>query len=230
MSPRFLVVVTGLRAEASVANPVGGRVIAAGGDAARLASELDAAIAGGAGAVLSFGLAGGLQPDLHCGTVVVPDEIVGGACRYPTDPDWAQRLRARLGGCDARPVAGVDAPMIDPHDKQRLGAATGAAIADMESHVAAQMARQAGLPCAVLRVVADAADRGLPPAAVIGMRPGGGINLMGVLGSLLRHPRQLPDLARVAGDVRIAVQQLTRCRQLLGPALGWTAPVGGDRR
>jgi hopanoid-associated phosphorylase len=219
----FLVVVTGLLAEARLARQVGGHAIASGGDPGRLETELDRALSNGAEAVLSFGLAAGLEPGRGRGTLVIPSEIIGGSERYETDLRWSQRMRSLLGGADPRPLAGVDSPLVRSIDKAHLHSATGAIAADMESHFAARWARRAGRPFAALRVVSDPAERSLPPAAAIGMRSDGRINLTAVVGSVVRNPRQLSDLAGVANDVRVAMQVLRRCRGTLGPDLGWTS-------
>jgi len=219
---RFLVVVTGLLAEARAADLNEGRTIAGGGDPVRLEAELGRALSDGAEAVLSFGLAAGLEPGLAPGTVLIPAEVVAGSDRYATDPRWSERMRQLLGEADPRPVAGVDAPLIRSDDKTRLHETTGAVAADMESHLAASLALRAGRPFAVLRVISDPAERALPSAALIGMKSGGRVDPLAVLASLLRHPGQLPGLARVAAEARTAMRVLRRCRSALGPTLGWT--------
>jgi adenosylhomocysteine nucleosidase len=218
----FVVVVTGLVAEAHVADVPSGRVIASGADPVRLEAELDRALADGAGAVLSFGLAVGLEAGKAPGSLVIPDEVVGLNDRYATDPRWSERMRVALEIADRRPIAGVDAPLIRAADKLQLHQTTGAVAADMESCSAARLALQAGRPFAVLRVVCDPAERGLPPAAVVGMKADGRVNLFAVLASLLRHPGQLPDLMRLAAQARTAMRVLTHCRRTLGPDLGFT--------
>src|ERR1700739_3051652 len=120
MAPPFLVVVTGLLAEARVAGTPAVLTVVAGGDATRLEADLGRALSAGAGAVLSFGLAAGLQPGRAAGTVVVPDEVIGAGVRYATHAGWSGRLRAALGDADARPLAGVDAPLMRPADKLQL--------------------------------------------------------------------------------------------------------------
>jgi len=221
MAQHFLVVVTGLLAEARAARQPAGRTIAGGGDASRLETELARALAQGAGAVLSFGLAAGLEAERAPGTLVVPAEVVGAAARYATDPRWCDRLRSALGDADERPVAGIDAPLFRCADKAQLHSATGAIAADMESHVAARLALRAGRPFAVLRVISDPAERSLPPAAVVGMKADGSVNLGAVIASLLRDPGQLPELARIATEARAAMRVLGRCRRVLGAGLGW---------
>jgi hopanoid-associated phosphorylase len=224
MARDFLVVATGLLAEARVVSQAGVRAIAGGGNLVRLEAEIDRALTQGAHAVLSFGLAAGLKPQLAPGTLVIPGQIVCGKQHYPTDQHWIQNLRRALAGSIALPIAGVDAPLIRATDKVQLHAATGAVAADMESHVAARLAARAGRPFAALRVIADPAERALPQAAVVGMRSDGRINLAAVLASLLRNPWQLPELARITTDARRAMQVLTRCRRLLGPELGLKTP------
>ena len=221
-----LVVVTGLLAEARLLQPLRGRVIASGGDPARLEAELQEALADGAQAVLSFGLAAGLEPKRAAGTLLIPAEIVSGAESYRADPLWSGRMRDMLGGADPRPLAGVDAPLIRPADKAQFHQTTGAVAADMESHCVARLASRAGRPFAALRVISDPAEQGLPPAAVVGMKADGRIALAAVLASLLRHPLQLPDLARIARNARTAMSVLACCRQRLGPGLGWAAFPG----
>ncbi len=220
----FLVVATGLLAEARLLAHADVRVIPSGGDPVRLESELLKACAQGARAVFSFGLAAGLDPALAPGTRIIPHEIIAGPDRFATDDAWSERLRAALPDSSTQPVAGVDGPLIRAGDKRALHHATGAAAADMESHVAARVARRAGRPFAVLRVIADPADRALPPAAVVGMRSDGRVDLAAVLWSLLRQPGQLSQLARVATDVRYAMHELHLCRARLGPMLACPPP------
>jgi adenosylhomocysteine nucleosidase len=221
MAQPFLVVVTGLLAEARVSHLPPGRAIAGGADPARLEAELGRAFSDGAGAVLSFGLAAGLQAGRAPGTLVIPAEIVCGSDRYATDPRWSGRMRAALHHADPRPLAGVDTPLTRAVDKMQLHEATGAVAADMESHRAARCALRAGRPFAALRVISDPAERGLPPAAAIGMKPDGRVDLAAVLASLLRDPGQLPALARTATEARTAMRVLRRCRDILGPDLAW---------
>lgn len=216
-TPPFLVIVTGLRSEARLAQLAPGRTLIGGADRTRLASELNAALCEGAGAVLSFGLAAGLEPGCSPGTLVVPSQIIDGPARYETDTRWSQRMRSALGGARSEPMVGVDAPLVRPADKLQLHAMSGAIAADMESHIAAPLALRAGRPFAALRVICDPAERLLPPAALSGMKPDGGIDLVAVLLSLLRDPRQVSGLLRVAADARRAASVLTRCRASLGP-------------
>jgi hopanoid-associated phosphorylase len=215
------VVVTGLLAEARAVDLPLACTIAGGGDPIRLEAELERALADGAQAVLSFGLAAGLQPGRGPGTLVIPREVISGNERLTTDSQWSERIRAAVGGADSQPIVGVDAPLLRSADKVQLHQATGAIAADMESHLAARLALRAGRAFAAVRVISDPAERSLPPAAAIGMKPDGSVNALAVLRSLLHQPRQLPDLTGVAIQARTAMRVLQRCRRALGPELGW---------
>jgi adenosylhomocysteine nucleosidase len=221
-APGFVIAATGLRAEARIAERSAGvRAVAGGGGAETLDRLIRQAIAQGGDAIISFGLAAGLAPNLPAGRCLVGREVVHGGIRYGADPGWASRLQAALAFAQAATIAGVDRPLSTPSEKQALHAGSSAAAADMESHVVARLAAEHGLPFAVLRVVADPAEREVPPAALAGMRPDGGIDVLAVLASLAGAPRQLPALIRVAADTRRAFARLLRCHDLLGPGFGF---------
>ncbi len=180
-----LVVITGLTAEARIAAPLG-PTIAAGGtrDAARRV-----VLPEHTQRLLSFGLAGGLDPALRPGTLVIPRHVITDGDKIACDAE----LLAWLGGptCDAV----LDAPDIVATSaaKHALFRTTGAAAIDLES---GEVARR-GLPFAVLRAVCDPADETLPPAALRGLTEAGGIDMIAVLGSLMRQPTQLSALLRL---------------------------------
>jgi hypothetical protein len=105
--------------------------------------------------------------------------------------------------------------------KQRLFAQTGAAVVDMESLVVAKLAACSGLPFATVRVVSDAADRALPPAALAGLSSNGRPDLAAVLRSLAAQPRQLLRLIQVADDAAHAFRVLDNLpRRWLVSSLG----------
>lgn len=211
----MILVVCGLKAEADIAAGDDITVVCGGGDQARLASDL-ARLAPNASALVSFGVAGGLDPSLKPGTLAVAASVVAAnGERYPCDPGWTSRLVARLAAPMAD-FAAVDMPIADVAGKAALYAATGAALVDMESHLAARAAQNAGIPFAALRAVTDPADRSLPHAATVGMRADGSVDLPAILASLAKKPGQVPGLIRTGLDARKAFAALLRCRQLLG--------------
>jgi hopanoid-associated phosphorylase len=221
----FIVAACGLLGEARrVAGP-GVRPVAGGGDAVRLVAGLEDLLRQGAAGVISIGIAGGLDPDLVTGDVVVGTAVQSSAGLLPTDPAWTRSLLSALPGARPGIVAGADEPIAEVADKRRLWQA-GAAAVDMESHLAAAVALRAGRPFAVLRVVTDAAGRTLPPAARVGMAPDGRPDIAAVLRSLLAHPAQLPALLRTAREAAVALRQLGACCHAAGPLLALYPAAG----
>jgi hypothetical protein len=90
----------------------------------------------------------------------------------------------------------------------------------MESHIAARIAALHNIPFAICRTIIDAADRDLPPAAVIELRHDGTPDVLAILRSVMDQPNQIPALVRIATDAWTARKALRRGRRLLGGGLG----------
>jgi hopanoid-associated phosphorylase len=214
-----VVAVTCLSFEARIASGPGVTVLC--GEADRLAAAVEAAIAGGSSGIISFGIAGGLVPRLEPGHWVVASKVISSAGHFSTHWAWSQRLLRALPGAILADIAGVDQPVMESTSKLRLGEATGSVAVDMESHVAARVAKAHGLPFAACRVIIDPAHHTLPPAALRGLRPDGTSDAAAVLRSLARHPGQVPALMRTALDAHAARRALLCGRRLLGAGLGF---------
>ncbi len=118
-------------------------------------------------------------------------------------------------------IAGVDAPLLDAEAKANVRRQTGAAVADMESHVASEFAARHGLMFAALRIVCDPAERSMPAMVANALKPDGGVDHYAVLADVLRRPQQLATLTRLAGEARTSFRALSRCRDLLGIGRGF---------
>ena len=191
-----VVAVTCLALEARIALGPGVSVICT--HASQLIAALDRAAKGGASGIISFGIAGGLAPDLAAGDWVVGSSVRTEEECFPTDRVWAQALLAALPGAVHAEIIGADAPVAHPSEKRRLHARTGAVAVDNESHVAARIAAAHRIPFAACRAVIDPAHSVLPPAAVTGLRHDGTPDVLAVFRSVVRQPSQLPALARTA--------------------------------
>jgi hopanoid-associated phosphorylase len=209
---------TGLQREARILASAGIEVIAGGGDHARLEVALDR-LAPRAHGIISIGIAGALAPHLRPGHWVVAGSVHDGTDHFPADPGWTRRLRAALPEAAAGTLLGTDWMVADAAAKAALHRRGGAIAVDMESHVVARVARRHALPFTVARVISDAADRTLPPAAQVGMRPDGGMDLPAVLRSLLANPLQLPALIRTGLEAEKAFRALLRGHRRLGAAM-----------
>lgn len=214
-----LLVATGLRREAKILAGPGVTVICGGGASAALEARLAAAAAGTDG-ILSLGIGGALADGLASGDWVVARSVLFGDEAYPADPAWTEALESGLGRPAAGALLGSETMLTAAADKQAAHRRTGALCVDMESHVAARVARRLGLRFAAARVISDAAGRDLPPAVKVGMTPDGRMALGPVLAALARDPAQLASLIRTGRDAAQAFRALGDARRLLGPGLG----------
>jgi len=204
-----------LRAGARRARPHRPLIFAAAGRADAALEAGRRMVAEGATGLVSFGIAGGLDPSLGPGVVVVADRIVDPdgrslACHEP----WVSRLLAAGHGFDAGPVLGSDEAVMAPARKAALHRAHGCLAVDMESHAVALAAAEAGLPFVAVRAIGDPADRAIPKAALAGLAPDGRVRALPVLAALLRRPRDLAGLMRVARDTNAALASLRRVANL----------------
>jgi adenosylhomocysteine nucleosidase len=218
-----MIIVVGLAFEARIAAGPGVHVICSG-DGRNLAAKLTAAIAEartlvrGCPGIISFGVAGGLAPNLSPGTCVVGSAVLSGSKSMPTSREWSRKLLQTIPDAVSGMLVGVPAPIANPDEKRALYLKTGAIAVDMESHIVAAVAHDHDVPVAAIRVITDPAKRALPRSAVAAMRPNGTTNIGAMLRSVLSRPRELPALLQTALDARAARATLVRGRHLLGPA------------
>lgn len=219
MTRQPVLAVCGLAAEARLAARTGVRTVAGGGRSRALATAIEQQL-DGVGAIVSFGLCGALVAGLEPGTLLVATAVTGDSTSFTVDARWTRTLLDRLPFAIGVPLAGSDAIVATPAAKSALRLRTGASAVDMESHIAARIAAERGIPFAVLRAVADPLHRALPPAALVGLDDDGGIAIVPVLRAVLREPGQVPQLLRIAADTRKALGALGRGCRLLGSGLG----------
>ena len=243
-----LVVVTGMEMEASLLRVSRARVVIGAGDSAALEHKISAELARRPAPLLSFGIAGGLEPRLAAGDWVIPDAVWADGESVACDARWVEGLRAyvrlagNIGSNDAswaaecvpstpganspprgRLLVGQDHPIASVAAKAARYAASGAQAVDMESHIVARVARRHGLPFAALRVISDSAARELPPAALVRMRSDGKPHIAAILRSLARRPDQIGALLMVSRDLKVAMGALRAARALLGDTFAYSA-------
>ena len=215
-SPNVLIV-CGLKREAEILGGPGRTTLC--GDAPTLRAKLAEAARLRPSLVVSWGVCGGLDPRFRPGHLILGSEVVSDEGVVRTDEAATAALAKRLRGPGTRVgverFAVSDAAVVTAAAKAELHRATGASAVDMESLIAGQYALQKRIPFAILRAVADPAERDLPPLALKALDSYGGINARAVIGELIRSPVQFAGLRALAADSRAAFGALKRCRGLL---------------
>lgn len=231
--PRPVLIVTGLKQEARIAAGPGLTVICSSSDPKQLRlimAEFDASSIRG---VISFGVAGGLDPQLKAGDVVIATEVMAGDRRWQSEAALSEELLRSAGLGRQRVVrgglVGVEEVVAKPSSKSALRSETGAAAVDMESHIAADYATAAKLPFAALRVISDPANRALPQMVATAIKPNGNVDLRKVLGGLARHPTAIRSVVSTGIDFNRALRSLRGCRSfMLDAVLGGSGLVAAD--
>ena len=167
-------------------------------------------------ALLVTGLAGGCEPGLAPGDVILGDPVaVAGPPRREVEPDPELRRRAvrALDAAGLRYRAGrlltVDEVVTSPAEKARWWRSDGVAAVDMESAHVLDWARRAGLPALAVRVVADGpADE--VPAALLGVVGTDGRLRAGTVARLLARPALLAPAWRLGRRSGRALESLGR--------------------
>ncbi|HEY2418210.1 MAG TPA: hypothetical protein VGH84_09840 [Steroidobacteraceae bacterium] len=196
-----------------VASLADGTLLAVSGmGAAAAALGAQALIQAGAGALASFGLAGGMDPSLSAGSIFLPSEVVArDGAGIATDRRWRERLGDTLA---------VRQPLLhgkllssasaigSAAQKAALFLETGALAVDMESLAVAQAAQARQLPFIAVRVIVDRASDDLPRAVAAAADGSGQLQLGRLLAALVRTPSDLAPLVRLAWRYRAARRSL----------------------
>lgn len=190
-------------------------VACSGADSARAGELARGMAANGCEGLVSFGLAGGLDPNLRCGDLVLPDRVISGSSVWAADEEWRQRLLQDLdivGGA----IAGSSTLVATPQMKADLRRETGAVAVDMESHAVAVAAHEAGLPFVVIRVIADTYEVAVPAwvANIIGRN--GKVRLIAAMAALAANPLDIPGVFGLAGQNGRAMAVLRRVATFVG--------------
>ena len=227
VDPRPILIVTGLLQEARIAAGPGMAVICSSSDPNQLRALLTTLDPTSIRGVISFGVAGGLDPSLKTGDVVVATEVMAGDTRWlaglPLTEDQIASIALGRRRVVRGLLAGVEEIVAASTCKAALHSETGAAAVDMESHIAAAYAAEADIPFAALRVISDPAHRALPAYARKAIKPNGDVDLLQIMGSVVRNPRTLRALVSTGIDFNRALRSLRGCRGFLPGGEGLVA-------
>jgi adenosylhomocysteine nucleosidase len=170
-------------------------------------------VAAGCRALASWGLAGGLDPTLPTGAILLPEEVIleGAARSFRTTPEWRQhvlRLLATAPSLERGVLLTSPHPLRVVADKQSAFRRTGAIAVDMESFAVAAVASGHGLPFLAIRVIVDRASDEVPGVLEGVTTRRGSLSIGSLVGGLLRQPSSIRPVLRLAGCYRAAQRTL----------------------
>lgn len=178
----------------------------------------------GAVALVSWGLAGGLDPRLSAGTLVLPSTVLDeNGSAHDVEKRWRDRLLARVR--DHVPIStavlqNVPEVVAEPAEKAALRRRSGAAVVDMESSAVGRVAAAARIPWIVVRVIFDSANARLAPSIFGAISDEGRLHPLSLARFALR-PRQWPLLAAMRLAHASAARTMRKVWSLAGPDLAF---------
>lgn len=200
------------RPAAVTSQTVGPLIIASGMGRAAAAAGARRLVNAGAGALMSWGLAGGLDPALAAGTIVLPREVVSpDGTVFATASAWRERLLHAIAAsqavCGGRLLTSREL-IGSPADKARVWRRMNAVAVDMESLAIAEIAAENRLPFLAVRVIVDTAADALTAVLIAAAGEAGGRGIGRLFGALVRAPGELPDFIRLFSRYRAASRAL----------------------
>ncbi|HSO97244.1 MAG TPA: hypothetical protein VLV81_14530, partial [Acidimicrobiia bacterium] len=151
--------------------------------------------------LLVVGIAGGIDPEVQIGDVVIPAVVVDDATGTEYRPD-------RFGDSEPRGrLVSSDDLLIDPDAHARLTDA-GVAAVDMETAAVGAVCQDRGCRWSVFRGISDHARDGMIDNELLALAgPDGGGDLRAVLRYLFRRPWRIARLARLGRDSGLAARR-----------------------
>lgn len=172
-------------------------VVHSGPGSRRAASAAETLIAGHKPRwIISAGLAGGLQPQLRRGDIVMASELVNlDEQRLAIDLQISADERAGTPGLHTGALLTADRVVCQPSEKRALGERYRAVAVDMETFGVAEACRREKQRFLSVRAISDGVDDELPADVERLLNKRGAARKIGAAaGSILRRPKAVKDL------------------------------------
>jgi adenosylhomocysteine nucleosidase len=162
--------------------------------------------------VISAGFAGGLDPRLKCGDVLMADSLISvDGRRLAIDLKISPESVVAMKGLHLGPCVASETILHRPADKAALGRRTGALAVDMESWAVGEVCRQAKTRFLAIRVISDAVDDELPAdVETLARQTSTASRLGAAAGAIFRRPSSIKDMLKLKEDALIFSDRLAR--------------------
>lgn len=168
----------------------------------------------GIDALISWGVAGALEPSLITGDVLIPDLIIMEHEHFSPSSRWTDNIKAHLaktlpniksgGICTTTEICAAT------ENKQNLLHKTGAQAVEMESAAIAKLACEKNIDFIAVKAISDEADTAIPDAVLSGIDNAGTLDLLSFLNSCCRRPGQVLQIIKTASDYKKALNTLKK--------------------
>lgn len=176
--------------------------------------------------VISAGFAGGLDPRLKRGDIVMADSIESPDGRRLAI-DLKMPASSEAKGLHVGRIVTSDTVLHRPADKRTLGERRQALAVDMESWTVGEVCRQAKTRFLAIRIISDAVDDELPADIERLARQRSRASRAGaVAGALFRRPSSIKDMLKLKEEALIASDRLARFLAGIVPQLAPSEGAG----
>ncbi len=162
------------------------------------------------GWVLAAGLAGGLNPKLHRGDILLADHLVDTAGnQLALDLKLDLAALCRTPGAHVGRLLTADSVVRRPDEKCPLGRLHDAMAVDMESFAVAEVCRRHQVRFLAVRVINDAVDDELPPDVEnLLAQKTGPARLGAAVGAVWRRPASFKDIYQLKENALLCSDRL----------------------
>lgn len=173
----------------------------------------------GAKALISWGIAGGLEPTLRTGCIVIPDKIIDLKSNVYTTDEYLkkqikQKLQLHLPSYHG-PLLQTDQVITSVQEKKNLFKKYQAHAIDMESAAIAGAAKEANLSFTAIRVIIDSAHMSLPHWLPHSFNDKNKLHAGRFISGMCRYPLTWHALMKLVFNSIAARRSLKKAAQLL---------------
>lgn len=173
----------------------------------------------GSNALLSWGCAAALDAKLRPGDLVIPEQVLcADGSSFDTDRNWRCELIERLSsqpGIYRGAITESPTLVEQVAAKKALHERSRAIALDMESAATARVAASHRIPFVAIRAIADPADMALPAPVALSMDSEGTVNVLKLLGFVLRFPASIGAMVALSRSFRAAQERLRSTAAIL---------------
>ena len=174
-------------------------------------------------ALVSWGVAGSLDPRLVAGDIVLPVDVLDvDGQHYHVNQDWHTTLTNKLnhpGVYSGGRLVSTHAVQQDARLKSELQQATQAMAVDMESAAVAKVAFNSNMPFVVIRSIFDTISMRIPASSANATDQYGNVSIPKLVSGLMKNPVELLQYPKLINSYTKAKTSLQRVVELCGNEL-----------